>query len=178
MSGVTPNPVRCGRKHCTRCGRWRLVVDYPLLRWAGRRQPGPRCRVCVRRVKREGEARRRRDPHWLELHREYDRIWKEGRRRAAGVPARPLSRPVPPSPKGSCELAAEPLRVSLLAWLTTQRADGDPNEEGAYALLELRSGVSPRTIGRIVTGAQGRVGVDTADALAIGIGRHLELIYG
>src|SRR5881628_3070787 len=127
MPRQRPPSVVCGRKFCTRCGRWRLLVDFYARRYD---QDGNavwwqsccmNCGLIEKRISngiirrgRPYEARkppltpeqrkartrelyqcRRRDPQWLERRREYERIWREAKRREQGVPARALKRAAP-----------------------------------------------------------------------------------
>lgn len=104
----------CGRKFCTCCGRWRLLLDFDVDKRSKRGVPiywQPRCHTChnsMRRIrlgtrrKEPGRAprevvlarqkrfrdERRRDPERLEKKREYDRMWNEARRRRDGIPER------------------------------------------------------------------------------------------
>lgn len=104
--------VVLGRKFCQgKCGRWRLLIDFHVRRrdeegnpteWQGV------CQSCNRvaqrksdkprqKMSREDALHRRRerhrwrmahDPEYAENWREYQRIYSEGRRRAAGVQPR------------------------------------------------------------------------------------------
>jgi hypothetical protein len=110
------NPVVLGRRFCSACGRWRLLLDFGV----GRYMPGTdtpayfqaHCRTCQRvrnRIvngykpqpvrtrlsgaalsarQRENYRRRREDPEWLAGRREYERIYTQAKRRDQGVAER------------------------------------------------------------------------------------------
>lgn len=113
----TPTVV-LGRRFCSDCGRWRLLIDFHARERAADGEPiawQSICSTCQRircrhtqGLKRRGkpyEQRRprmshqqrlarareryqeyRKDPEWLELRREYERIYAEGHRRQNGIP--------------------------------------------------------------------------------------------
>lgn len=75
-----------GRKFCSKCGKWRHLCDFHV----DERTHGVAirfkhmCKTCFRLYEREKYA----DPVYRERKREYQRIYLDARRRAAGVPAR------------------------------------------------------------------------------------------
>lgn len=96
-----------GRKFCSRCGKWRLLVDFIVAQRSRTGTPllwQPECTACKRQRERKGSAPRRvgrrprdhreeferikRDPQRLEGWREYHRIYQEKLRRDAGIPPR------------------------------------------------------------------------------------------
>jgi hypothetical protein len=112
------SPIECGRRFCSDCGRWRLLIDFHARRrdeagnvidWQticatcqrlrtrvtqgirrrgkpyGQRKPKPTPEQ-VRARARERYQERRKDPEWLASRREYERIYQEAKRRAAGIP--------------------------------------------------------------------------------------------
>jgi cytochrome c553 len=108
------NAPSCGRKFCSTCGRWRLLVDFHVHTRTNNDVPciwQARCSTCHRMAVRvrEGrkprtkmspeqkrvhdlkmQAKRRRDPVMGEKRREYERMYLERRRRMAGIPERPI----------------------------------------------------------------------------------------
>jgi hypothetical protein len=108
---VIRGEIVCGRRFCKACGRWRLIVDFGVnKRWpdGSVRYLFASCKRCELARKRnwrppkrylsDSERRQRVRDYWRERRRndsvfrtrrrEYERIYKEGRRRAAGVPER------------------------------------------------------------------------------------------
>lgn len=178
FTGAHCNPVVCGRKHCTGCGRWRHAVDF----FAHCRSPlqlASRCKTCARR---QGRAVRR-DPVRGPLRREYERIWREGQRRAAGVPERPGRRPPPdvgPS-RGNRMVPIAPLTPFLEQWMNAHADEYRNGVNGHWQGirgLAAASGVPERMLYSILSGHQVRCHYDVADRLAIAVGLSLTLIYG
>jgi hypothetical protein len=151
-----------GRKFCTRCGRWRPVHDY-RLRADGVTLYG-QCRACVRTTQRDGYARRREDPEWLERRREYERIYHEAKRREAGIEARVWvhGRPYPDA-STKWVTDAEPIRELVRDW------------PGTISALAKRAGVSDRLLVRL-RNEGGNVTVAAADRIALAAGLHLDLL--
>ena len=153
------SPVVCGRKFCASCGRWRLVADFSP-RADRPERPRSWCDRCTRvklRQRRQGLSPRQR-----ELRREYNRIWAEVRRRRQGVPPRRwrTPRPLPPGDR-DMYLDTGPLVAELARW------DGHQ-----WALAEL-AGLPARAIYRIESGEVHHVQLDTADRLALALGRSI-----
>lgn len=160
----TPNPVVCGRKFCAKCGRWRLAMDFDVQRSPGRPDRlRSWCRTCQRISLRRYPATKRQ----RELRREYQRIWQEVQRRRAGVPPRHwrFPRPLPQNDNGRF-LDPSPLVAELAQWDGTQKA------------LAAAAGVPPRAIYRIESGECRQVRLDTADRLALALGRSLAELWG
>lgn len=111
----------CGRKFCTKCGKWRLLVDFHVLRRTKTGTPvywQPWCMTCKRldqrargghsprkygRLSRHEMNRRqweaiRSNPERMEAKREYWRIYKDMQRRRAGVPKRTFNKRTPGNP--------------------------------------------------------------------------------
>lgn len=170
FTGAGSNPVVCGRKFCSICGRWRPAVDFSCYR----RDPlklASRCRTCARA---DGLAMRR-DPQRGELRREYDRIWKEGRRRAAGVPERqygPLARvhQLPNEKHQGNAVPREPLAIEIRRW---QSRDFDRTLQNLADI----SGVWEKRIREVVNERDGNVSVPIADTLCVAMGLHLSEVY-
>lgn len=107
-----------GRKHCSRCGRWRLITDFAVRRWLNENKEIPvsfqsSCRRCdadrtrrpggkprefhyrwrtleyQREMKRKDWQNLKRDPIRLARAREYHRIWSNAKRREEGKPEMP-----------------------------------------------------------------------------------------
>lgn len=160
--GKLRSRVECGRKHCSVCGRWRLVVDFDPVRGGG--APRSCCTNCRRRVQRQ--AWRQRTPEQIELRREWFRIYREVHRRQAGVALRTRRRGSVVDRVERVLLPAEPIAAELAAL------------NGELATLSKRSGVSERTIGRLVSGESRHVRIDVADKLALAIGTPSAVIWG
>lgn len=170
-----------GRLNCQRCGRWRPVSDF------GHHRGGISytCIVCVRAASRAAVARRNAEQR--ELRREYERIYKEARRRQAGIPEREwVTRTAPPDPhmRGSSlhrHVDSAALRPHLMAWLRAYAAEhpfdwGYAANRGISALANA-STVPERRIYGIVTGESERTHYAVADRLAVAIGLSLTVIY-
>jgi transcriptional regulator with XRE-family HTH domain len=155
------SPIVLGRKFCPSCGRWRPVHDFKL---APRRANGfyPYCYPCDRACHRAVRERRLKDPVRAELHREYNRIWSEAKRRRRGARAR--ARPTVVDRAEYVFLPREPLIAQI---------NGYNAEEVAR-----RTGVPARSVLRILSGESRAVRLDLADKIAIGLGVSLFEIYG
>lgn len=172
-------PIILGRKHCTRCGRWRPVSDFghhgAIMAAA--------CLVCLRRVQRARVERNRQDPRWVEQLREYQRIWHEAKRREAGVTPRALSRMPPPDPRHNHsglrrKVSTEPLLPHLNAWLLGWAAEHahERADRGIRALADAAT-VPERRIYAILEGEQTRCHYAVADRLAVAMDLPLALVY-
>jgi transposase-like protein len=146
--------VVLGRKFCPGCGRWRHVVDFPLVGGVLYR-----CETCSRVAKRIGY--RRLSPEARALRLEYMRIYHEGHRR--GEP-RPRKSSVVDRPERVL-LPRAPLVVEL------DRLNGNLRSVCA------RAGVPERTVFRLRHDGGRWVRIDTADKLAVAMGIPLALIY-
>lgn len=102
------------------------------------------------------------------LDREYQRIWCEAKRREAGIQPRVFKRPTVIDKVERVTLPREPLLYLLADWL----------EDGNTILdLEAASGVSEKTIRRLISGESEGARIDIADKLAMALGSHLSLAY-
>lgn len=190
----------CGRKFCSCCGRWRMLMDFGASGRSDRGIPlrfASRCITCERVLKRirggykgprklgrasrevrrerwkEQQRRRRQDPQFLEQLQEYQRIWKEGRRRAAGVVPRDFLRNGSRN-KGAYGKAdavdAGPFLEWLDAWQRKQAeargsdGDGDRPVAGLDELADL-AGCSARTFSR--ARAEGRLSLSIIDRVLV-----------
>ena len=169
--------VVCGRRFCVRCGRWRLLLDFPH-RPSG--SPGARCYACLRADQREHIARQRQDLRWVEARREYHRIYKEAQRRAAGIPERHWvnGRPIKPDPSahGNAHRRVDtaPLVPQLRLWLAAHAAEH--NGQGLRALADAAV-VPERRLWAILHGEQDRCHYLVADRLAVAMDLPLGFIY-
>jgi hypothetical protein len=102
----------------------------------------------------------------LALRREYERIYKEAKRREAGMAVRAIKQARVTDRKERIFLDPAPLVAEI------KRQCGDE-----YGWLARRSGVSERAIYRLRSGESAHVRIDNADRLALGLGLTLELIY-
>lgn len=161
-----PNPVVCGRKFCSKCGRWRHIVDFDVQRARGR-EPRLRswCRTCQRVYNRGSNARR--SEQQRELAREYQRIWHEVQRRRAGIPPRNWRRRLPVE---RIFLDPAPLLSAMDLWIKAQ-------PEPSWKALARQAGLEPRAIQRLRHGESQHVRIDIADRLALAIEVPLSLIY-
>jgi Helix-turn-helix len=164
--GRTKNPTVCGRKLCPRCGRWRHLVDFPARPSRDRPEwrPASYCRVCERASARERYARW--TPEQRELWREYRRIWSEAKAREAGRQTYQRRRSTAVDRIERVFLPREPIARELALL------------NGELATLSKRSGVSERTIGRIIAGESRHVRIDVADKLAVAIGKSAAQLWG
>jgi hypothetical protein len=178
-----PTSFVCGRKFCTTCGRWRLLVDFGPTR----RDPlglQSRCRTCRRVIARE---RMRTDPGYAARLREEAQFNAEARRRLEGRPEPRGRRVVPPDPPthGRREmprnLPVAPLAVHVDAWLTAYAVEHpawvNGGRRGVTALSEM-SGVPPRRIWGLLHNEFPRTHYTIADRLATAMGLSLTLVYG
>lgn len=178
FTGAYCNPLVGGRKHCTVCGRWRHGIDF----FAHRRSPlllSSRCKTCARRQSRAT----RRDPVRGPLRREYDRIWREGQRRAAGVPERPGRRSPPDMGRstGGRMLPTAPLIPFLKHWMNVYAETHPTGTNGHWQGIQglaTASDVPERRLYNILTGRQVRCHYIVADRLAVAVGLSLTLVYG
>jgi hypothetical protein len=162
----TPEVVM-GRKFCPGCGRWRHLCDFPRDRRKNPYYHGrltSRCEACGNIARRY--YYRHSAASQLELRREYWRIYKEAKRREAGVPESTANRRRVTDRKERIFLDPAPLVAEI------KRQCGDE-----YGWLARRSGVSERAIYRLRSGESAHVRIDNADKLALGLGLTLELIY-
>jgi hypothetical protein len=174
-----PDPVVCGRKFCTGCGRWRLLIDFgPLYTRDAIRAC---CAACRRTEVRRALAERTLEQR--ELRREYDRIWHEARRRMAGVPERVYNRRTVIDRVERVFLDSAPLLREVERFYDRQRAlDGNDNPGNGYLHyswedLAGAADVTARTLHRLRTGESRHVRLDVADRIAVAIGTPLALIY-
>jgi hypothetical protein len=151
----------CGRKFCTGCGRWRLLVDFQPLRTRGGVRS--RCAACHRSEARAAHARRTAEQR--RLRREYDRIWHDAKRRRDGVPVRICRRRSAVDKREGVYLPVAPLLSELKTW------------DGSYAELANLAGVPERAIYRFRYGESRRVQIDVADKLAIAMGTTSSLMW-
>lgn len=154
--------VVLGRKFCAGCGHWRHVCDFSPMRG----QPRGRCHPCQNRYQRAWHAHM--TPDQRARRREYDRIYKDAKRRQAGQRAlRPRHPPLraervffPPGP--------------LLALLN----DAVPSAAiPSWEVLSRLSGLDGHTIRRLRFGESAHVRIDVADRLAAALGLPLALVY-
>lgn len=165
---AAPDPVQCGRKFCSGCGRWRQVVDFGQIRGRFR----ARCRLCFRMEQRGWWANM--TPEQRERSREYQRIWHEVKRREAGVPVRQSRRRSVIDQIERVLLEAAPLLAEVEDYWHRQRLYGDPDYD--WNTLAAAAGVSERGLFRLRK--ENRfVRLDFADKLAVAIGVPLSLIY-
>jgi hypothetical protein len=149
--------VVLGRKFCSGCGRWRLLLDFV--------HSAQRCETCVLRAKRYYHHHA--TPEQVELRREARRFAAEVRRRGNGVKPREFKRrqTVIDQIERVC-LPLEPLLVEL------ERYD-----DGELTSLAARAGVSPRALYRYRYGESSTVRIDVADKLAVAMGTTSSLIW-
>ena len=167
LHGGRNNPIVCGRKLCTVCGRWRPVSDFPLWRCPDGARLAPRCDACVRAYLRRRYHRE--TPEQRKLRREYGRIWREAKRRERGVPVRPWGgrkRSVVDRPERIL-IPAAPLVKLLEPYRDTEK----------LGELARRAGVPDRSIGRLLSGESARVRIDLADKLAVALGVPSAVIW-
>jgi hypothetical protein len=126
-----------GRKFCTACGRWRLLIDFHSSQ---RTKSGTtivwqsECCTCTRLRRRKARGqnpqkwgridpkvqrqrtkeRMHADPERLARQREYWRIYKEAKRREAGIPPRKTKKPRPALTQGLDLVSNESLRERFL----------------------------------------------------------------
>lgn len=187
-----------GRKFCTRCGRWRHLVDFGV---ASRSTRGAclrlqaHCLTCQRvrnrlangfKPRRVGQAphRERLDRH-NELYRkrlaenpalaaerqEYDRLWKEAKRRKAGIAPRNFRAPKDPLTSGKAIDATRFLEW-LDRWANGREVGSGANEESIARLCEF-AGVPDRAIRRVRESK--RVTVALVDRMLVAAGADTAL---
>jgi hypothetical protein len=152
--------IVCGRKYCTGCGRWRLLVDFGRQRGRFR----SRCRTCHNASERERHLAL--SDEQRERWREYQRIWHEAKRREAGVPERDYDKRSPVDVPERVFLERAPLIAELRL------------RNGEYRMIAQRSGVPARTITRLLNDGGRFVRLDVADKLAVALGVPLAVVYG
>lgn len=165
------NPVICGRKFCTHCGRWRIVPDFRCVidrRCARGYRLDSFCVACRRRVQRE--YYRQQTPSQRAKRREDAAFYRDRLRRARGADAnyRPRGRkPV------DCKETVKKDPAPLLAVIDAHIREYGESEHQ----LAARAGVPPRAIYRMRYGESRRIQLDTADKFAVALGLPLALIY-
>lgn len=154
--------IVCGRKFCSRCGRWRLLSDFPHSRVRG--VPLPNCATCQRLAR--AYSHRHATEAQRENIRERQRIYYEGKRREAGIPETTAKRRRVVDRAERIMLPVEPLLTELARY-----RDGELTE------LATRAGVSERALYRYRYGESRRVRIDVADRLAVAMGLTSSLIW-
>lgn len=154
--------VVAGRKFCSRCGRWRLLLDFPHETHK-RGVPHQHCTACQRQTRRFYS--RHLTPEALENQRERQRFYYEGMRRRNGVPETTAHRRRVTDRAERILLPIEPLVRELLKV--------EDREE-----LARRAGVDSRSIQRLMSGRSARVRIDLADKLAVALGIPSATIWG
>lgn len=168
MSKFTPKgearPV-LGRKFCSKCGKWRLLIDFCVaqrsrsghpLRWQSA------CHACERQRERVSSYPRRvgrkprdnraewqrikRDERRLALYREYHRMYQEQKRRREGIEPRFKGGLMPREYRARAEVPAGPFIEWLDAWKARQEemrgAWSQPGFERPVASLEDLAGLA------------------------------------
>jgi len=154
-----PNPIVLGRKFCGRCSRWRHVCFFTRNR---HRKDGlsSYCEGCEALMRAERWAKI--SAAALEDKRERDRFWRERQRRRLGIP-----------PATRRRIVLRPERVFL------------PREPIVRELVKIESrrefakisGISERTMYRIIVGESEHIRLDLADRIATALGTPLGLLY-
>lgn len=158
--------IVCGRKFCSVCGRWRLLMDFAIS--DGDRFMA-RCRTCALRCSRYYTAHL--TPEQVARRREYDRIWKEGQRRAAGLPPRVKRR------AGHRTNGVINNREGIYFPVAPLKAELDRLGDGDLGVLAARAGIPEHTIWRIRNQSD-KVQIDVADKLAVALGTTSALLFG
>lgn len=156
----TRGAVVCGRKFCSKCGRWKLAVFFTYENRAGKPFPASWCEACRHEgLRRSYESLRRDKERWarrLELNR--FALYKS--RRAKGVPERlwtEHAKRLPRKPGKSEALPATP----LLSWLDEYLTRTDQPE---HPFLE-NAGVPARRINGLRRGEAENVSLSIVDRL-------------
>jgi hypothetical protein len=172
-----PNPVVCGRKFCSKCGRWRPVSDFRPWPWhkprvgsgIGRKPSASglsaACVNCGNRARRE--QRQAWTPERVALEAEYHRFYSDARRRRAGARRYQRRRASVVDRIEKVGLPVEPIAREL-----ARLDDGD------FATLAARADVSERALYRYRYGESRHVRIDIADRVALALGLSLFELYG
>lgn len=175
------NPLVCGRKFCSRCGRWRHGCDFS---WITPKDRTPRlrawCDTCQRISNRESQARRTEEQR--ELVREYQRIWHDAKRREAGVPKRNFNYSSTRKNRDGTprrrRTKVDKLERVLLERRPIVRLIEDHLDDGVTMLdLQRQTGIHERQLRRLTTGESRHVRIDVADKIAYALGTPLALLY-
>lgn len=165
--GRRPTPsIVCGRKFCPGCGRWLLLLYFPLDTSRDRLRGS--CESCIARRRRDKYEAIMADPVQRELHREFWRFRAERLRRAAGIPERNWSEN---SRRGGGPLPRvdpEP----LLTWLEEYEEQYGTR---AVSLLADAAGSDRRTIYALRHGEAGAVHLGVVDRILTAAGDPLAL---
>lgn len=147
----------CGRKFCSVCGRWRLLMDFPLMEQTARGAPvywHPRCRTCRLRQKKAYETTQ----YGREKKRQYDREYRAAQRRAQGIEPRSYQKYAPKERDDRPEVPVAPLQaafmecglnVSQVAEEAGYFRDGKPDSLRVKRMLGLVAGQSGKVYERI-----------------------------
>ena len=157
--------VVCGRKYCSVCGRWRHVCDFAIQD----RRLTAKCRTCLRVTARYYNANL--TPTQRELKLEYQRMWKDGRRREEDRPER-IARKV-----GYRNGSAIDRREAIYFPVGPLKAALDALDDGEFGELARRAGVGERAIYRLRY-INTKVQIDVADKLAVALGTTSQLLFG
>jgi transcriptional regulator with XRE-family HTH domain len=195
-------PIVCGRKHCTRCGRWRLLLDFhprernaegEAIAWQAM------CKACSRQSERVSkgnrmrgrpyevwspritveERRRRQREHWRKVKADPKKL--ELRREYGRIWAegKRRERGVPVRQFRNRRTVIDRVervflpREPLLAELKLWK-----DAEGTFEGLARLSGVSARTIYRYRYGESAHIRIDVADRIAYALGIPSSVLFG
>lgn len=176
-----PNPIVCGRKFCSKCGRWRLISDFDLLKSKDRIGClRAWCQACQRISNRESQARQTEEQR--ERRREYQRIWYDAKRREAGIPRRNFNYNSTRT-NGDGTLRRRKTKIDTIERILLEPdpivklIEDQLESDLTYLDLERMTGIHERQIRRLTTGESARVRVDVADRIAHALGVPLATLY-
>jgi hypothetical protein len=196
LGGRGANPVVLGRKHCTRCGHWRPVLDfYPRRRdldgvatsWQSV------CVTCMRTRQRDTAGLRRRGKPYAQRQarltaeqrrvrqreryrqRRKDPIWLARYREYGRIYQEANRRKRGIAPRNFHNRRTV---IDKLEWVYLQPEPLVDALRGVeIRALSRRAKVPERSIDRLLRGESRHVRIDLADRLALALGLSLSLIY-
>jgi hypothetical protein len=198
FSKHAPNPVVCGRKFCSRCGRWRQTCDFHVhRRWpnGSARDFQTWCMACTRTAARERygwkpravlppmtDAQKLARVNALALARYHERMAGEPGYRETRNEYERIYRTAKRRERG---IQARVYHHHPTVVDRAERIMLDPEpllaelrlRNGEWGLIAERAGLQGRTVHRLLHGESAHVRLDVADKLAVALGIPLSILY-
>lgn len=171
--GHFASTIECGRKFCSKCGKWKLLLYFTAHRWnddGTLKYLQPTCASCKNRYEKQHRKNLQGDDRLRQQ--EYERTYRQKVRKKQGVKVRGQGY----SLEGKASsVASEPLIRFIKQWLI----ENNEEEKGLYGSKQTElarlAGVDPKRIYEILEGK--RISLRTADAICIFLGLHFDIVY-